>query len=136
MINSILDDVKKALGITADITVFDPDVIMHINSAFATLHQLGLGPIEGFMIEDNVPTWDAFISNTMALNSVKTYVYLSVRYNFDPPQQSAHLSAIKASMTELEWRLNVVREGLVHGSIDPGAGNPIPNDGIFDGGGP
>jgi hypothetical protein len=110
MITSILDDVKKALGITADNPAFDPDIIMHANSAFSTLHQLGLGPVDGFMIEDNTAVWSAFLSDNPTLNSVKSYVYMSVRYTFDPPQQSAHLTALKQSMTELEWRLNVVSE--------------------------
>lgn len=130
MINSILDDVKKALGIASDITDFDPDIIMHINSAFSTLHQLGLGPVEGFMIEDKIPVWSAFISDNMTLNSVKTYVYLSVRYVFDPPQQSAHLTALKQTMTELEWRLNVVREVSTHTLDAPSGGI------IIDGGTP
>lgn len=113
MITSILDDVKKALGIASDVTHFDPDIIMHINSTFSTLHQLGLGPMNGFMIEDKNPVWSAFISDNATLNSVKSYVYMSVRYTFDPPQQSAHLTALKQSMTELEWRLNVAREGAI-----------------------
>lgn len=117
MITSILDDVKKALGITADVTHFDPDIIMHVNTALATLHQLGLGPVEGFMVEDNTSTWSDFLSDNPTLNSAKTYIYMSVRYTFDPPQQSAHLTALKQSMTELEWRLNAVREGAL---IDSG----------------
>lgn len=114
MITSILDDVKKALGIPSEITDFDPDIIMHINSAFSTLHQLGLGPVDGFMIEDKTAVWSVYLQDNLTIMSVKTYVYLSVRYIFDPPQQSAHLQALKEKMTELEWRLNVVREGAIY----------------------
>jgi hypothetical protein len=110
VISSILESTKKVLGLTEDYTVFDEDVLMHINSAFATLHQLGLGPAEGFSIEDSNTTWDAFLSNDPRLNSVKSYIYLRVRLLFDPPTTSYLVEAIQKQLTELEWRLNVRRE--------------------------
>lgn len=130
MITSILDDVKKALGIASDYTEFDPDIIMHVNSTFSTLHQLGLGPNTGFMIEDNTTQWSAFLSDMSTFNSVKTYVYMSVRYVFDPPQQSAHLQALKESINELGWRLNVAREVSIYPVASPSG------EVIIDGGTP
>lgn len=109
--NSILDTTKKALGIAFDYDVFDSDIIMHINSAFSTLNQLGIGPAEGYMIEDDQETWDAFLGNDPMLNSVKTLVYLKVRLVFDPPQTGFAQEAMKQQIQELEWRLNVYREG-------------------------
>lgn len=110
MSDSILTSTKKALGLDENYTAFDPDIIMHINSVFSTLTQLGLGPEDGFMIEDSTATWDDFLDGDLKSNSVKTYMYLRVRMIFDPPVTSFHLSAIKEQFQELEWRLNVVRE--------------------------
>ena len=111
MSESILTSVKKVLGLDDDYTTFDPDIIMFINSAFSTLNQLGLGPDTGFSITDKDTTWDAFIGTDDRLNSVKIYVYLKVRSMFDPPQTQYLVEAMKQQIQELEWRLNVVREG-------------------------
>ncbi|QAU06249.1 hypothetical protein SEA_RICKMORE_14 [Gordonia phage Rickmore] len=111
MSESILNSTKKILGIDADYDVFDMDVIMHINSAFSTLHQLGLGPEEGFMIEDESAEWGDLLEDDMRLNSVKSLVYLKVRLMFDPPSTSFALTAMQEQIRELEWRLNVYREG-------------------------
>ena len=107
--SSILDSTKKTLGLSPDYDVFDPDIIMHINTVFSFLQQLGVGPTEGFMIEDASTTWDEFISDTR-LNSIKSYIFLRVKLLFDPPQTSFVLSAMKEQIQELEWRINVHRE--------------------------
>ena len=111
---SILISTKKMLGLDENYTPFDMDVTIHINSTFATLNQLGIGPIDGFMIEDGVPTWDDFLSGDKRLNSVKTYVYLKVRLLFDPPVTSFAITAMQDQIREAEWRLNVVREGILY----------------------
>lgn len=110
MSTSILDSTKKVLGIDAAYTAFDVDILMHINSVFSTLNQLGLGPVEGFAIEDNSTTWDTFLGTDLRLNSVKTYIYLRVRLLFDPPSTSYLITSMKEQLQELEWRLNVNRE--------------------------
>lgn len=110
MSESILTSVKKILGLDEDYTAFDQDIIMYINSAFSTLNQLGLGPTEGFSIQDATTTWDAFIGTDDRLNSVKTYVALKVKSLFDPPQTQYLVAAMKEQIQEFEWRLNVVRE--------------------------
>lgn len=110
MEQSILKSTKKILGLEADYTAFDLDVLTAINSSFSTLTQLGIGPPQGFMIEDDTVTWGAFLGSDLQLSSVKTYVYLKTRLIFDPPQTSYHLQAIKEQIAELEWRLNVHRE--------------------------
>jgi hypothetical protein len=119
MESSILKSTKKILGIDDTYAVFDLDIITHINSAFSTLHQLGLGPDEGFMIEDATPVWDDFLNGDNRLNSVKTYVFLKVRSLFDPPSTSYLVEAMNKQITELEWRLNVVREGDSWTDPDP-----------------
>lgn len=103
--NSILTSIKKLLGITESCTDFDTDIIMHINTVLMTLNQLGVGT-EGFQIEDKNAVWSEFVeSNKLA--ATKSYVHLRVKLLFDPPLNSAIIEAIKESIKELEWRLNV-----------------------------
>lgn len=111
MSDSILNSTKKILGLAEDYDVFDLDIIMHINAVFGTLNQLGIGPEEGFAIEDDTATWDAFLGTDKRLNAVKQYVYLRVRLIFDPPETAYLLAAFEKQIQEQEWRLNVVREG-------------------------
>jgi hypothetical protein len=117
---SILNSTKKVLGIAEDYTVFDEDIIMHINTAFSTLTQLGVGPAEGFMIEDATAEWDDFITDgDPQYNSVKSYVFLKVSMLFDPPQTSYLITAKEKQIEELEWRLNVHREETGWTDPDP-----------------
>lgn len=111
MEDSILKSTKKILGIAADYTAFDLDVITHINAAFSTLYQLGVGPTTGFGIEDDVATWTDFIEGDISIvNACKTYVYLRVRLLFDPPPTSFALQSMKEQLTEYEWRISALRE--------------------------
>ena len=110
-IKSILDSVKKVLGIEAEYKAFDEDVLMHINTAFATLYELGVGPKEGFEIEDNVSVWEDYLGDDPNLDGVKTYVFLRVKLLFDPPTTSFAIEALNKQRQELEWRLNVYKEG-------------------------
>ena len=107
----ILTSIKKLLGITEEYENFDQDIIMHINSAFMILNQLGVGPKSGFSINDKSSTWNEFIPESSNLEAVKTYVHLKVKLMFDPPLSSTVIEAIKSQINELEWRLNV--------SVDP-----------------
>ena len=109
--DSILTSIKKLLGITEEYENFDQDIIMHINSAFMILNQLGVGPKSGFSISDKSSTWDEFIPESSNLEAVKTYIHLKVKLMFDPPLSSTVIEAIKSQINELEWRLNV--------SVDP-----------------
>lgn len=104
--DSILDSIKKLLGIAEEYKHFDPDIIMHINSAFFTLNQLGVGPDEPFKIEDKSDTWDDFVSG-QDVEAIKSYIGLKVRTLFDPPTNSSLLSAMNEQIKEFEWRLNV-----------------------------
>lgn len=110
MADSILTSVKKILGIEEDYTVFDTDIIIHINTVLNVLHQLGIGPVEGFMITDKTDTWDEYLGGDILLNDVKTYVCLRVRVLFDPPTTSYLISAMEKQIAEFEWRINVTRE--------------------------
>lgn len=107
---SILTTIKKLLGIDESYTHFDSDLIIHINSVFMILTQLGVGPPEGFMIEDDSAYWEDYISDPTKLQAVKTFIHLKVKLLFDPPQSSAHIESINRLANELEWRLNVAAE--------------------------
>lgn len=110
MEESILISIKKLLGISKDYTNFDTDIIMHINTVFMVLHQLGVGPAEGYMIEDKSATWDEFVEDKDNLNAVKSYIHLKVKLLFDPPLNSSVLTALKESIDELEFRILVQAE--------------------------
>lgn len=107
MENSILTSIKKLLGVPDDYSEFDEDIIMHINSVFLNLTQLGVGPEAGFSIEDESAEWDEFIGDNTQLNSVKSYMYLKVKLLFDPPLSSSVIESMNRMIAELEWRLNV-----------------------------
>ena len=105
---SILTSIKKLLGIEEDYEQFDPDIIMHINTVFALLKRMGVGPSKGFSIQDSESTWQDYMGEDpdAILESVKTYIYLKVKIIFDPPTSSAVMEAIKENIKELEWSLN------------------------------
>jgi hypothetical protein len=115
---SILNSVKKVLGIAAEYLAFDQDIMMHINTALATLTQLGVGPATGFTVDNVDDDWSDFVDPTdHQYNAVKSYVFLRVRMLFDPPQTSYLINAQTDQIKELEWRLNVHREET--GWVDP-----------------
>ena len=107
MIQSILYSTKKALGLEPENDDFDEEVIMQINSVFATLHQLGVGPAEGFMIEDETLEWWDFLGDVTPLNNVKNFMFLSVRLAFDPPENSFGIQSVEKQIAEIGWRLEV-----------------------------
>lgn len=105
--DSILLSIKKLLGLIEDDQAFDTDIIIHINSVFMILNQLGIGPVDGFKIESQDETWDQFIQDDKLLEDVKTYIYLKVRLIFDPPLNNSHQESMKQVISEIEWRLNI-----------------------------
>ena len=108
---SILTSIKKLLGIAEEYTHFDDDIVMHINTVFVILTQLGVGPSNGFSIKDASTPWDEFIDDDdLRFNSVKTYMYLKVKLVFDPPLSSAVMASMERTISELEWRLNAAAD--------------------------
>lgn len=103
---SILTSIKKLLGIAEDDTNFDADVIMHINTVFMTLKQLGVGPSSGFYIEDATAVWADFLDDPTEYQAVKTYIYAKVKLVFDPPQNGSHIECLRQAAAEYEWRLH------------------------------
>lgn len=103
---SILTSIKKLLGIDEDTEDFDTDIIMHINSVFLILNQLGVGTSDVFSIKDKYSSWEEFIPDGN-YKAVKSYMYLKVKLLFDPPLTSAVMEAMERQIKEYEWRLNV-----------------------------
>lgn len=106
MDSSILTSIKKLLGIAKEDTSFDQDIIIHINTVFAILAQLGVGPEGGFSIEDDSAIWEDYLGNATDLELVKSYIYMKVRSMFDPPTSSILADAMNKNISELEWRIN------------------------------
>lgn len=113
LVNSILDSVKKALGLV-EYEFFDPDLIMHINTVFADLNQIGVGPENGFRIEDATAQWSDYISDDVLLNNVKSYMVLRVRLLFDPPSNSFVLTSYEKQIQELTYRMYVLTDNRTH----------------------
>lgn len=107
---SILYSTKKTLGLNWDYTAFDPDVIIHINTALSDLVDIGVGPSEGFMIEDETALWEDFLGDNLHFQPAKTFVWLKVRTLFDPPEGRYAIAATDGQLTQMLWRLNVNRE--------------------------
>lgn len=109
---SILTSIKHMLGYEPDETGFDTEIIMHINSVIMDLRQLGVGPIEGFEIEDETSTWQDFLGdNVKKFSGVKTYVFMRVKLIFDSAtMSSALIESYNKQCERFEWRLNHAAE--------------------------
>lgn len=110
MPNSILTEIKEMIGIVESDTAFDLDVRILINSAFSTLHDIGVGPVDGFAIEGSDEEWDEFVEEGPMLDKVKTYVYMKTKYSFDPPGTGFHTTAMAELIKEHEVRISYARE--------------------------
>ena len=109
--SSILDSVKKLLGISEHDLGFDNEIRDLINAEFLTLHQLGIGPEEGFSISGPDDKWNSYTDDLHLQDAVRQFIYLRVRLVFDPPASSTVAEAINNRIGELEFRLNVQAEG-------------------------
>lgn len=136
MNDSILQSIKKLLGLDPDDTSFDVDILMHINTVFNTLAQLGIGPAAGYMIDGASNVWSEILGSDSNLNSIKTLIYLRVRMLFDPPTSAHAISAFNETAQMLEWRLNVYRETAewVDPEIREAAENRFGDPIVIDGG--
>lgn len=109
--DSILNSIKKLIGMDPEYTQYDTDLIVYINSMFAILKQVGVGPENGFSISDDSATWDEYLPDyDKNFEFVKTYIQQRVKLVFDPPLTSSVLDAMKETIKELEWRLNIAGE--------------------------
>lgn len=112
MTTSILEDTKKVLGIDKDAIEFDTDIVMHVNTAFFQLMQLGVGPKHGFTITDETQKWDDFFQGRKDLEAVKSYIFVVVRLVFDRPETSYGIQALEKMRDEWAWRLEIQRREI------------------------
>ena len=119
VVGSILADISKLLGVQVSEDYFNPDIIMHINSALNRLCQLGIGPDTPYKITGINETWNDFIPGSDYEN-VKTYIFIYVKLIFDPPSSGFVTEAYKAEKAELEWRMNVQAENAKDDIYYPG----------------
>lgn len=125
MEDSILKSTKQILGVEPTDPSFDLDISTHINSAFSTLTQMGIGPDEGFVVEDEEKKWEHFTDVPKAwMSQVKVFIFLKARISFDPPEVGPVLAAFERQIAELEWRLSVAREGRDWTDPDPPGADP------------
>lgn len=108
--DSILNSVKKMLPVPEEVENFDDAIIMHINAVFSDLIQLGVGPSEGFSIQDKNAIWTDFLPAEPKWESVKEYTYLKVKLVFDPPQNTSYKESMERRVNELEFRLTIAAE--------------------------
>lgn len=119
MEESILMTIKKMLGGSlVETDHFDMDIIININSVLMQLGQLGIGPTEGFIIQDEYAIWSEFLLERKDLIAVQAYIYLKVKQVFDPPTSSFVLDSVDRQIKELEWRLNVQAEHKPVGGVE------------------
>lgn len=107
MVDSILTSIKLSLGVAEANTAFDQQLIMFINSVLPDLGQLGVGPEEGFIIEDANTEWSEFLEDDMKRNNVMSYLYVRVKQLFDPPSNAALQNSYKEMEKQAAWRINV-----------------------------
>lgn len=106
--DSILNTVKKSLGLSEDYYVYDEELIMHINTALGILNQIGVGPESGYSISDSTNTWSELLGESNNLEMVKSYISLKVKRVFDSSSySSSYQTAMDEQIKELESRINM-----------------------------
>lgn len=111
MADEILTTIKEQLGIQAADTSFDSELLVHINSVFMILAQLGVGDESGIVV-DSSTKWSDVIEEGSNLSGVKSYVFIKVKLIFDTPSSSFVVEELKNNAREYEWRIiNQAEEG-------------------------
>lgn len=124
--DSILQSIKKALGIMPEYDVFDDELIMHINSALSNLNQLGVGPGDGVQITGPDDVWSDLLGSVAKLQNARAYIFIKTKLIFDPPTTPHLINAYEEQLREHEFRLTVTADEVMTA--------PIP--GVLDGGAP
>lgn len=107
--SSVLESIRRQVGV-GEATHFDDEIIPLINAALLTLVQAGLVINPFIYIMDDTTLWETIVPSVELRDSVRMYVYFSVRLGFDPPS-STIIELIKQQMQELLWRINHNVEG-------------------------
>ena len=132
MEDSILNSIKKSLGITPEYTQFDPEIIMHINSVFMFLQQIGVGPTNTYSIESDSETWTDFFSsaNVKDVSAAKSLMFLKVKMLFDPPTIGSVNESYNKLIDELTWRCMIEGDNVNDGIDNVASGNESVEPGI------
>lgn len=109
---SILKEVRIALDVGEDITDFDDELLMHINSAIGKLNQNGVGNF--LVVNDENSKWSDLQDVTQTegnkyFQMVPLFITLSTKLLFDPPPPS-NVQYHSQSVNELLWRLKIAYE--------------------------
>lgn len=104
---SILNSVKKMLGISPDISAFDVDIIANINAGISILTQVGVGPDTGFVVTSGDETYEEYLIRPNEYKMVNMFLFLKTKIAFDPPTSATLMQAYKEQMDEYLWRLQV-----------------------------
>ncbi len=107
---SILNTIKKLLGIDSEDDSFDNDLIAIINTVIPILSQMNIGPPNGFILTSPADKWSDYLDSEINLEGVKTYIYLKTKLIFDPPSTSIVVESINNTLKELEWRMMLAVE--------------------------
>lgn len=104
---SILKSVRSAVGLNAEDSSFDVELLMHINGSIMILHQNGIGmPIH---VDDENAVWEDFknpiqVDANPMISAAKTFVFIKTKILFDPPPPST-IKYMAEAADEYLWRL-------------------------------
>jgi len=112
MTNSILEDIRRAMGLMFDAEDFDTDLLLHINSAISKLNQNGIGMF--IVVTDNTTTWfdlkdESQVEGNKYFSMVPQFIALNVKILFDPPPPSS-VDYHSSQIDQLLWRLKLAYE--------------------------
>lgn len=110
--DSILATIKKLLGIPSDVKDFDNDIIIFINTNFARVNQMGIGPLKAFKITGDTEKWSDF-DTRLDMEDFKTYMFIKVKMLFDPPANTQLTESYNNTATELEYRLHALWDNFM-----------------------
>lgn len=106
MAENILKSIKENVGVYQYDDAFDSDIKLHINSAFSTLFQLGIGEKIPYRLDNTDATWEGMFSDyDDCIPFIREYTFLKVKLLFDPPSNSSVLDALKKELNEIEYRI-------------------------------
>jgi hypothetical protein len=109
---SILQDIRVAVGLDANTSDFDTELLMHINSAIGSLNQNGIG---NFLVVDNeTQAWRELknpeqTAGNQFFKMIPLFITISTKLLFDPPPPSS-VQYHSDNANQILWRLKIAYE--------------------------